>query len=166
MTERETATLSPEDREMLERVIRLSGESKAAGAHPFAALVVDDGGTIVSRAFNNSRPPKGDPTQHAELSAAAQAARELSPEELAHCTLYSSAEPCCMCAGAIYWCGIGRVIYGLSESRLLALTGDNPENPTLSLPCRNVFAAGQRRVVVLGPFLENAAAEPHQGFWQ
>jgi len=70
-----------------------------------------------------------------------------------------------MCAGAIYWCGIGRVVYALSEHKLLGLTGDHPENPTFALPCREVFARGQRSVEVAGPYLEDEAAVPHYGFW-
>ena len=110
-------------------------------------------------------PPEGDPTQHAELVAAARAAKKLSPEELADCTLYTSAEPCAMCAGAVYWTGIGRVVYALSEHKLLGLTGHHPENPTFALPCREVFARGQRKVEVIGPLLEDEASEPHKGFW-
>lgn len=71
-----------------------------------------------------------------------------------------------MCAGAIYWSGIGRVVYGLSEERLLALTGNHPENPTLRLPCREVFARGQRTIKVIGPLLEDEAAAVHAGFWR
>ncbi len=150
---------------LLRQVIALSADSRARGRHPFAALVADENGKVIATAGNNSMPPQGDPTQHAELVAAAQAARALTPRQLARCTLYTSAEPCCMCAGAIYWCNIGRVVYGLSEDKLLALTGAHPENPTLSLPCREVFATGQRPVEVLGPLLEDEAAEPHHGFW-
>ena len=157
--------LSPRELELLRLTITLSEEAKARGRHPFAALVADEHGQIVSQASNNSMPPEGDPTQHAELVAAALAARKLSPEELARCTLYTSAEPCCMCAGAVYWTGIGRVVYALSEHSLLGLTGDHPENPTFSLPCREVFARGQRRVQVLGPLIEDEAAAPHRGFW-
>ena len=157
--------LSPRELELLRLTITLSQESKARGRHPFAALVADEHGRIVSQAGNNSMPPEGDPTQHAELVAAALAARKLSPQELARCTLYTSAEPCCMCAGAVYWTGIGRVVYALSEHSLLGLTGDHPENPTFSLPCREVFARGQRRVEVVGPLIEDEAAAPHRGFW-
>lgn len=71
-----------------------------------------------------------------------------------------------MCAGAIYWSGIGRVVYALSEVRLLDLTGSHPENPTLSLPCREVFARGQRAIDVVGPLLEDEAAAAHAGFWR
>jgi tRNA(Arg) A34 adenosine deaminase TadA len=157
--------LSARDLELLREAIRLSDESKQHGRHPFAALVADETGKVIARAGNNSMPPEGDPTQHAELVAAARAAKLLSPEALAKCTLYSSAEPCCMCAGAVYWTGIGRVVYALSEHKLLGLTGDHPENPTFSLPCREVFARGQRQVEVVGPLLEDEAAAPHIGFW-
>lgn len=156
---------SAQDLDLLRRTIALSAESRARGRHPFAALVADAQGRIIASAGNNSMPPEGDPTQHAELVAAAQAARRLAPDALARCTLYTSAEPCCMCAGAVYWTGIGRVVYALSESALLGLTGAHPENPTFSLPCREVFARGQRSVDVLGPLLEDEAAAPHAGFW-
>jgi tRNA(Arg) A34 adenosine deaminase TadA len=71
-----------------------------------------------------------------------------------------------MCAGAIYWSGIGRVVYALSERELLAFTGSSPDNPTMSLPCRDVFAAGQRVIEVIGPIDLRAAREIHEGFWR
>src|SRR5258706_17557 len=115
------AILSARDLELLRLSIALSHESRSQGRHPFAALVADARGDVVATAGNNSMPPEGDPTQHAELVVAAQAARKLTPETLAQCTLYTSAEPCCMCSGAIYWTGIGRVVYALSEAALLEL---------------------------------------------
>ncbi|OQR32908.1 tRNA-specific adenosine deaminase [Pseudomonas sp. T] len=160
------AGLSDLDLDLLRQSIRLSEESRERGRHPFAALVADAQGRVIASAGNNSMPPEGDPTQHAELVAAALAARQLSPEELANCTLYTSAEPCCMCSGAIYWTGIGRVVYALSEHSLLGLTGAHPENPTFSLPCREVFARGQRVIDVHGPMLEDEAATAHAGFWE
>lgn len=162
----ETSNLSTRDLELLRESIALSEESKQRGRHPFAALVADEHGNVIVTAGNNSMPPEGDPTQHAELVAAARVAQKLSPEQLAKSTLYTSAEPCCMCSGAIYWTGIGRVVYALSEHNLLGLTGDHPENPTFSLPCREVFVRGQRQVEVLGPLLEEEAAKAHEGFWK
>jgi tRNA(Arg) A34 adenosine deaminase TadA len=159
-TQRET------DLRHLRRCIDLASEARAAGQHPFAALVVDANGDVLAEAQNESRPPEGDPTRHAELVAASRAARGFSPERLATATLYSSAEPCCMCSGAIYWANIRRIVYALSEVRLLKLTGANEENPTLSLPCREVFARGQRAVEIVGPLLEDEAAKPHEGFWR
>jgi hypothetical protein len=89
----------------------------------------------------------------------------LSPDVLRKATLYSSAEPCAMCAGAVYWAGIGRLVYGLSEHRLRTVTGNHPENPTLDLPCREVFKSGQRATEVIGPMLENEAEALHEGVW-
>jgi len=159
------AATTEDDLRHLRRCIALASQARDAGQHPFAALVVDENGEVLMEAQNHSRPPDGDPTQHAELLAASRAANIFPPARLAKATLYTSAEPCCMCAGAIYWANIGRVVYGLSEHRLLLLTGDNEENPTFSLPCREVFARGQRRVEVIGPLLEEEAAIPHRGFW-
>ena len=160
-----SGTLSERDRTFLRQCIELSRRVRDSGKHPFAAIVVDATGQIVAEAGNDSLPPDGDPTRHAELVAAGMAAKKLSPGQLAAATLYSSAEPCAMCAGAIYWSGISRVVYGLSETRLLAITGSHPENPTLSLPCREVFARGQRTLEVIGPALEDDAAAIHKGFW-
>jgi hypothetical protein len=58
-----------------------------------------------------------------------------------------------------------RVAYGLSEARLKTITGSHAENPTLDLPCRTVFAAGQRKIEVVGPLLEVEAAAQHAGVW-
>ncbi|WP_218652770.1 nucleoside deaminase [Paenarthrobacter nitroguajacolicus] len=165
-TENTGPVTSEKDLDFLRLTITLSHQVKAEGRHPFGAVVVDEHGTVVSSKGNNSMPPEGDPTQHAELRAAAEAFGRLSPDQLSRSTLYSSAEPCAMCAGAVYWTGIGRVVYGLSEESLLGITGDNPENPTLSLPCREVFSRGQLQISVVGPLLEDEAAAPHRDFWQ
>jgi tRNA(Arg) A34 adenosine deaminase TadA len=154
------------DLHYLRRAIELSAQAKARGKHPFAALIVDGGGEVLAEAGNAFGWPDGDATGHAELIAVREASKRFPPERLAQATLYTSAEPCAMCAGAVYWSGIGRVVYALSETRLLSLTGNHPENPTLALPCREVFARGQRAITVVGPLLEEEAAIPHQGFWR
>lgn len=158
--------MTPADLQYLRRAIELSAKARSNGKHPFAAIVVAEDGSVLSEAGNNSLPPEGDPTQHAELRAVQMAYRSGAAGQLAGATLYTSAEPCAMCSGAIYWCGIGRVVYALSEASLLQLTGDHPENPTFSLPCREVFARGQRKVEVHGPALEQEASAAHLGFWQ
>jgi len=160
------AVATERDLRYLHHVIALSAAVKARGKHPFAALIVDDCDALLAEAGNAFGWPAGDATGHAELLAVRAASRRFPPARLAQATLYSSAEPCAMCAGAVYWAGLGRVVYALSEARLLTLTGDHPENPTLALPCREVFARGQRAIVVIGPLLEDEAAVPHLGFWR
>ncbi|WP_410209436.1 nucleoside deaminase [Aquirhabdus sp.] len=162
----ETLSLSTRDQDFLRQSIALSQQSREQGKHPFAAIVVNPDGKIIAQAGNNSLPPEGDPTRHAEIVAVGMAAKILTPHEMQGCTLYTNAEPCAMCAGGIYWGGIGRVVYGISEVHLLEITGNHPENPTLSLPCRQVFASGQRPTTVIGPCLVEEAAAVHEGFWQ
>lgn len=160
-----TEALTPTETALLRQSLQAATDSRAEGRHPFGAVVVDAAGAVVASFGNNSLPPEGDPTQHAEMRAVATAFHALGAEGMAGSTLYTSAEPCAMCSGAVYWTGIDRVVYALSERRLLELTGDHPENPTFSLPCREVFARGQRSITVSGPHLEDEAAEAHLGFW-
>jgi len=61
---------------------------------------------------------------------------------------------------------IGRVVYGLSEHRLKAMTGDHPDNSTMDLPCRDVFSAGQKSVEVIGRLIETEAEAVHRDAWQ
>ncbi len=160
---RGTPPLSAADHHWLERALALAERSRAEGYHPFGALVVAADGTLLAEAINASR---ADRTGHAEMNALQAAAAGFGAGRLAGATLFTSAEPCAMCAGGVYWAGLGRVVYALSEASLLALTGSDPENPTLSLPCREVFARGQRPIEVIGPLLEEQAGRAHQGFWR
>lgn len=148
----------------LRQSFRLAEEAGHQGIHPFAAILVDDQGQVLMEQINAFLPDK-DMTGHAERVLMTRASTTYPAELLARCTMYTSAEPCAMCAGAAYWAGIGRVVYGASEKRLKELTGNHPENPTLDLPCRVIFAAGQRQVEVIGPLLEEESAQIHVGFW-
>jgi len=140
----------------------IARRAMAMGRHPFGALLLaPDGETVLAEQGNI------DTVNHAESTLARTAAANYPGAYLAQCTLVTTFEPCAMCAGTIYWAGIGHVVYGAEETALLALTGDHPENPTLSLPCRDVFARGQRPVQVTGP-VEAVAEEmvaTQRGFW-
>ena len=155
---------SERDEKFLRQSFEVARRSMTHGNHPFGAILVDEHGQVLIEAENGFMPDH-DGTAHAERLAATQACRTIAAEVRTKATLYSSAEPCAMCAGAIYWAGIGRVVYGLGEHRLRGLTGNHPENPTLDLPCREVFASGQRPTEVLGPLLEDEAEALHEGVW-
>ena len=146
----------------LRRADTVARRAMAMGRHPFGAvLVAPDGDTVLAEQGNI------DTVNHAESTLARSAAANYPGAYLAQCTLVTTFEPCAMCAGTVYWAGIGRVVYGAEETALLALTGDHPENPTLSLPCRDIFARGQRAVDVVGPVPEVAQdmVATHKGFW-
>jgi tRNA(Arg) A34 adenosine deaminase TadA len=151
--------------QMLRQLRRANDVARAAmarGHHPFGALLVAaDGQTVLLEQGNV------DTVNHAEAVIARLAAERHDAAALWDCTLVTTVEPCAMCAGTQYWAHIGRLAYGMSERRLLELTGNHGENPTLDLPCREVFARGQKAVQVFGPFAEVEAeiAALHRDFW-
>jgi tRNA(Arg) A34 adenosine deaminase TadA len=156
--------MSVDHEKLLRRAFEVARRAQARGNHPFGAILVGPDGEVLIESENGYLPDR-DMTAHAERLLATQASKSLDAAFLARCTIYSSTEPCAMCAGAIYWAGIGRVVFGLSERRLLEMTGNHAENPTLDMPCRTVFDAGQRQVEVIGPLIEDEAAELHAGAW-
>ncbi|MBL8327810.1 MAG: nucleoside deaminase [Rubrivivax sp.] len=141
----------------------LAREAMRSGHHPFGALLVAPDGETVWMSQRNI-----DSVNHAESTLAREAAARYPAELLWQCTLVTTVEPCAMCAGTQYWAHIGRLVFGMSESQLLQLTGRHPENPTLDLPCREVFARGQKALQVIGPVpeVEDEIAALHRGFWQ
>jgi tRNA(Arg) A34 adenosine deaminase TadA len=148
----------------LRRAFTVALQAREAGQHPFGAILVGPDGAVLLEQ-GNAYLPDHDMTGHAERVLMTRASRAYPITFLAACTMYTSAEPCAMCAGAAYWAGVGRVVYGASERDLKLRTGNHPENPTLDLPCRNVFDAGQRRVEVIGPLLAAEALALHDGMW-
>jgi len=160
-----TASCPELDHESLLRsAFSVAARARANGNHPFGALLAGPDGAIILEQ-ENSFLPDHDMTAHAERVLMSRASKAFSTDFLRDCTIYTSAEPCAMCSGAIYWAGVGRVVYGMAEADLKAFTGDHPENPTLDLPCRTVFAAGQRKIEVIGPLLAKEAAAQHEGVW-
>ena len=148
---------------MLDHANALARRAMEAGHHPFGALRVAADHTTVLMEQGNV-----DSVNHAEAVLAREAARRWAPAELWPCTLVSTVEPCAMCAGTQYWANIGRTVYGIEEKTLLSITGNHAENPTLDLPCRHVFARGQKDVQVIGPVaaMEEKVAALHRRYWR
>jgi len=147
----------------LRRCIELAADARGRGDHPFGSLLVTaDGRTIEAM---NTVVTRSDPTGHAETNLVRLAAEELPADVLATSTLYTSTEPCAMCAGAIYWSGIARVVYALPEDGLADIVVEQEGVPTMRLPCREVFARGGRPVAVAGPADLPEAIAVHDRFW-
>jgi tRNA(Arg) A34 adenosine deaminase TadA len=151
------------DEDLLRRALELAYRARAHGNHPFGAVLMNADGTIALEA-ENTVVTDGDCTAHAELNLIRIAFRTLGSLRSGQ-TMFASSEPCPMCAGAAYWAGIGRIVYGLSARRLKALTSQGRPSG-IDLSCRDVLARGARRVVVIGPLLEDEAVEAHRGFWR
>lgn len=150
----------------IKKCIEVSQRARDNGNTPFGAILVDANGNILLEQ-ENIEITESNCTGHAETTLMEKSSNKYAKDFLWECTLYSTAEPCAMCAGAIYWGNVGRVVYGISEKRLLELTGDNSQNPTFDLPCREVFARGQKKIEVVGPFpeVEELVVKVHEGFW-
>jgi tRNA(Arg) A34 adenosine deaminase TadA len=156
--------MKPTDLQHLRTAIEIAHQAREHGNHPFGAILVDENNEVLLQA-ENTVITGSDCTGHAETNLMRLASQHSPPEKLATCTLYTSTEPCAMCAGAIHWGNVRRVVYALSEKDLYDLIGPSPDH--LLLPCRDVFARSQRLVEVLGPApeLDSEARTVHEGFW-
>ncbi len=152
------------DIEHLRRSILVAWKAREHGNHPFGAVLAGADNQILLEAENTVVTDQ-DSTGHAETNLVRLASKRFTPEQLATCTLYTSTEPCAMCAGAIHWGAIGRVVYALSEVDLYDIVGPSPEH--LLLPCREIFARSGRGVEVSGPTaaLDKEARAVHENFW-
>lgn len=146
--------LGPLDAALLRQAIALSAHARDAGDQPYGALLADASGRVLLEA-RNTQVTGRDLTAHAELNLVRAASARYSPDALSACTVYASGEPCAMCAGALYWSGVGRVVYGLSIESMTELGG--AEADELTLHCHDVLACGMRPVEVVGPALEDEA---------
>ena len=106
-----------------------------------------------------------DVTGHAETNLMRLASARFDGEFLERCTLYTSTEPCAMCAGAIFWGNVRRVVFALSQEEIRRISSGNPENFQLEIACRDLFAYGDHEVEVSGPHLLEEAQAVHDGFW-
>lgn len=152
-----------QDLEFLRMTFEVARKARQNGNHPFGALLVDETGGILLEAENNVVTSR-DWTGHAETNLIRAASKIYDQDFLARCTLYTSTEPCPMCAGAIYWSNIRRVVFGLSEEGLYSMVDQESEN-ALTLSCQALFQYGRKKIEVIGPLLEEEAREVHQGFW-
>ena len=164
--------LTSRDAELLRASFDVARRAAAAGNHPFGAILADQEGQILLEA-ENTEVTGDDITGHAETNLVRMIRKDLSETELENCTLYASGEPCAMCSGAIYWGNIGRVVYGLSQETFHSILSEIrkqeahaiPLARPLALHCRDVLDRGGRSTDVIGPALEDEAAQVHIGFW-
>ena len=144
----EETALDERDGRYLRKAIGWSHLARRRGNRPFGSIIVSADGEVLAEAYNNTGET-GDCTGHAETNAIrALAGRGISREALAGATLYASGEPCVMCAGAIFWSNIGRVVFGIDAERL------------------RVFRASPHPIECIGPALLDESAAAHDGAWK
>jgi len=157
--------LSDHDALYLRRAIEMSAAARSRGNRPFGAVIATASGQVLAEVIN-SNVESGDCTAHAEVNALREATPKYPRELLAGATMYASGEPCVMCAGAIFWSGIARVVYGIDAVRLRVFRGQLETQRDAELSCRDVFAASPHAIEAIGPCLIEEASVPHRGFWK
>ena len=144
------------DEKLMRRTFRLAKLSKNRGNGAFGALL-SEGKVVLCEGENTTDESRGDPTCHAEMNVLRQAVKEYDKAEMARMTLYCSTEPCPMCAGAAYFCGVGRIVYGCGVTDVFSLTGRG-----LNIGCRAVLeSGGGRDVKITGPILREEGLALH-----
>ena len=138
----------------LDRCVELAAEALESGNPPFGSVLVDANDNVLYEGHNLTAG--GDSTQHPEFAIARWAATNMTPEERAQSTVYTSGEHCPMCAAAHGWVGLGRIVYASSSEQLSAWLNemDLPQPPVATLPINSIVP----NVTVEGPFPEQAEA--------
>jgi len=139
--------------------IELAEQSVENGNNPFGSLLVVDG--TVRKRSENTVVSDDDITAHPELKLARWAASELDAEELADCTMYTSTEPCEMCATAIHYAGLDRVVFSVSTGALADLRGRGHSGFT----CQEIIDEKGGSITVEGPVLEEEGLDVHREFY-
>jgi tRNA(Arg) A34 adenosine deaminase TadA len=145
-------TVTEADERHLRRAIELAAAARAAGDMPFGSILVGPAGDVLAE-DRNSVLTERDITAHPELKLARWAARELDADTAAQTTMYTSCQPCPMCAGAIARSGLGRVVFALASEQL---DGLRP---------RGVSGPDAAAIAYDGPALFDEARVPVDGYY-
>jgi tRNA(Arg) A34 adenosine deaminase TadA len=156
--------LDDTDTRWLRHSFALARQARDRGDHPFGAVLVGAAGNLLAEGANqvvNGR----DFSAHAEIAVLRTAWRQGGEAALAGACLYSSCEPCAMCAGGIHWSGLTRVVYGMAADSLYPLMGPAGQLASLAVGCRQVLGQSGRPIEVSGPHLTEEAEQVHLGYW-
>lgn len=146
--------LTDRDLQFLRRAINLARAARSKGNAPFGAVLANERGDVLGEG-ENTEITHQDPTGHAESNILKNIHQRHSRKSLQACTMFASGEPCVMCAAAMVWSGVGRVVFAVASPNFPAKMGDLPPRPaSIKMDCRHVFAVSQPRIEVIGPVLE------------
>ncbi|MDY6817765.1 MAG: nucleoside deaminase [Halobacteriales archaeon] len=141
----------------MRRAIDLAREAGERGDGPYGSVLVHDGEIIMEE--GNRTQSDDDLALHPELTLARRAGQELTPAQRAETVMYTSTEPCAMCAGGISIAGLGGVVYSVSGEQTADLYGGSP-----GIPCGEVFDRRGVDIAVKGGVLEEEGLSLHHDF--
>jgi tRNA(Arg) A34 adenosine deaminase TadA len=140
-----------------------------AGNEPFGAMLVKDG--EVAAYGQNKINTESDPTYHAETGLIRDYCHEAKVTDLSDYTLYTSCEPCVMCAGCMVWAKLGKMVYSITVDQLLEIVSEGPggafsqaDDPGIDMPCAEVFAYSRNLIEVIAGILEDEGLELYRSY--
>jgi tRNA(Arg) A34 adenosine deaminase TadA len=140
--------------------IEIAKESKKNGNLPYGCILVNENGEVLLKGKNTINTD-ADCLAHAEINLIRDASKKFEYSYLKNCTIYTSDEPCPMCTSAIYWSGIGKLVYGLSKTEYYKIVGRDNPNWVFEISTREILERGGRKLAVTGPLLEEEASILH-----
>jgi len=140
-----------DDEKWMALAIEASARAVEAGNRPFGATLVKDGKLLL--VAENEQIVSGDCTDHAETVLVRRATAKLGAASLQGSTVYASGEPCAMCAGAMFWAGVGRIVFAASTQDISDCFGP----PVLGAPCAEVLARSDPKPRIDGLLLRAEA---------
>ncbi len=144
--------MSTNETGLLRRCVELAGEAVDAGDQPFGSLLVSKRGDILFE--DRNRTGNGDATRHPEFAITRWAAQNMSPQDRASATVYTSGEHCAMCAAAHGLVGLGRIVFATSTVQLVEWKRELRQDPLGIAPLRITDVLPDANVT--GPFPEFA----------
>ncbi|MBO3696874.1 nucleoside deaminase [Roseivirga sp. E12] len=148
------------DKRFVRMAIEVAKKSKEKGNLPFGCILVDGNGEVII-AGENTINTDNDCLAHAEINLIREVSKTHDHAYLQNCSIYTSDEPCPMCTSAIYWSGIGKLVYGLSKAKYYEIVGRDNPNWVFEMPTRELLDKGGRKLEVIGPLLEDEASILH-----
>ena len=142
----------------LRESLQVALRSHQKGNLPFGCILVDEMGNIIEEG-ENTVVTDGNSIAHCEINLVNKLSDKYTLAFLETCTVYASTEPCPMCSAAIFWSGIGRLVFSLGKEKYHQLVKTTNPAHVLDLSANEVLSRGGRKVKVEGPLLEQEATD-------
>lgn len=149
---------------LLHRAFEVAQRSLDRGNLPFGCLLAGPGGEVLLEG-ENTVVTANDAIAHCEINLVHQLSGRFERDFLRQCTVYATTEPCPMCAGAIYWSGIGTLVYALSKELYHSIARTNNPAHLLDMKAAALLQCGGRPVTVIGPVMEEAAIQYYKEWY-
>ncbi|MTD42364.1 nucleoside deaminase [Erwinia sp. CPCC 100877] len=155
---RNTHEVQALDQQFMKQALQLAETAAQKGNEPFGAVLVKEQQVVFTA--ENQIYTASDPTYHAELGMIRDFCASQKITDLSDYTLYTSCEPCCMCAGAMVWSQLGRMVFSLSHEELAEIAGFN-----IMIGSEEIFAKSPNQPEVTKGVLQKEAVPVYQKYF-